>query len=64
MNKQDMITAPVAVGAVAWSQVHKVVEWIAIEAQLILPILGAFWLVIQIVAKIYNTWVKTTEKGK
>jgi hypothetical protein len=64
MNKQDMITAPVAVGAVAWSQIHKVVEWIATEAQLILPILGAFWLVIQIAAKIYNTWVKTTEKDK
>jgi len=57
MNKQDMITAPVAVGAVAWPQVHKLVEWIAAEAQMILPILGAIWLVVQIAAKVYRTWI-------
>ncbi|MBG6145080.1 hypothetical protein IWQ51_003218 [Labrenzia sp. EL_142] len=58
MNKQDMITAPVAVGAVTWSQTHKVFEWIAAEAQLILPVLGAIWLLVQIIAKIHNTWIK------
>lgn len=58
MNKQDMVTAPVAISAIAWPQVHKILEWLAAEAQLILPILGAVWLVIQIVAKIYNTWLR------
>jgi hypothetical protein len=64
MNKQDIITAPVAVGALAWTQLHKHLEWIAAEAQLILPILGALWLVIQIVSKVYNMWANTERKGK
>ena len=58
MNKQDMMTAPVAAGAIAWPQIHKQLEWLAAEAQLFLPILGALWLVIQIIAKVYNTWWK------
>ena len=58
MNKQDMITAPVAVGAIVWPQLHSQIEWIAAEAQMLLPILGAVWLIIQIVAKIYQTWFR------
>ncbi len=53
-----MITAPVALTALSWSQVHKVVEWIAGEAQLVLPVLGAIWLIVQILAKIHSTWFK------
>jgi len=58
LNKQDMVTAPVAVGAIAWPQVHTYIESIAAEAQLVLPLLGVIWLVVQILAKIYNTWLK------
>ncbi|MCX2721849.1 hypothetical protein [Roseibium salinum] len=58
MNKQDIVTAPVALGAIAWPQVHKIVEWIAAEAQLVLPILGTLWLLVQIAAKVYTTWIK------
>jgi len=53
-----MVTAPVAVGAIAWPQVHKLVEWLAAEAQMLLPVLGAIWLVVQIAAKIHSTWLK------
>jgi len=58
LTKQDMVTAPVAVGAIAWPQVHKLVEWLAAEAQMLLPVLGAIWLVVQIAAKIHSTWLK------
>lgn len=58
MNKQDLATAPVAIGAIAWPNIHQFVEWVAAEAQLILPILGAFWLMVQIAAKIHSTWIK------
>lgn len=59
MNKQDMVTAPVAVGAIAWPQVHEFVALIAAEAELVLPVLGAIWLTVQILAKIHNTWLKS-----
>ena len=58
MTKQDAITAPVAIGALAWPQMYETFEWIALEAQLILPVLGAIWLLVQIIAKIYSTWLK------
>ncbi|MEQ8782502.1 MAG: hypothetical protein RIE06_22785 [Roseibium album] len=58
MNKQDMITAPVAITALTWSQTHRIFEWVAAEAQLVLPILGAIWLIVQILAKIHTTWIK------
>lgn len=58
MNKQDMVTAPVALGAIAWPQVHRIIEWIAAETQLVLPILGTLWLIVQIAAKVYTTWIK------
>ncbi|MBO6511858.1 MAG: hypothetical protein JJ979_25810 [Roseibium sp.] len=62
MNKQDMITAPVAIGALTWGQLHRHIEWLSAEAQLVLPILGAIWLVIQIAAKVHNTWVKKSSE--
>ncbi|KZM47501.1 hypothetical protein OA90_25555 [Labrenzia sp. OB1] len=58
MNKQDLVTVPVAAGAIAWPNIHGVVEFAAREAQLMLPLLGALWLVVQIVAKIHSTWIK------
>ncbi|MBN9671685.1 hypothetical protein [Roseibium aggregatum] len=58
MTKQDMITAPVAVGALAWPRIHNWIEWLATEAQLVLPVLGAVWLLVQIAAKIHSTWFK------
>ena len=58
MNKQDVITVPVAIGAITWAQIHKYLEWASGEAQLLLPLLGGLWLIVQIAAKIYNTWIK------
>lgn len=58
LTKQDGVTAPVALCALAWPRIHETFEWIALEAQLILPVLGAIWLIVQIIAKIYSTWLK------
>ena len=56
MTKQDIVTAPVAVGALAWPRMHQAIEWFANEAQIALPVLGAIWLLVQIISKIYLTW--------
>lgn len=58
MTKQDVATIPVAGIAIAWPRVHDFIQWVAGEAQLLLPILGATWLVVQIAAKVYSTWCK------
>lgn len=58
MTKQDIATIPVASAAVAWPALQDWLHWIAGEAQVILPLLGATWLVVQILAKIYSTWFK------
>ena len=56
MNRQDLATAPLAVGALAYPVIHDWIEFPSQEAQLWLPILGASWLIIQMVAKIKITW--------
>ncbi len=58
MNVQDKMTIPVAAGALAWPSLHDQIEWLAQEAQIVLPILGTVWITVQIIAKIYQVWFK------
>lgn len=58
MTKQEIATAPVAAAAIFWPKLHEWIAWMASEAQLLLPILGATWLLVQIISKVYSTWWK------
>lgn len=61
MTRQDIATAPIAGVAITYPWIHNWIEFAASEAKLLLPILGAIWLVVQIVAKVKNTWFKSDE---
>lgn len=58
MTKTEAATLPIAAGALAYPTVHAWIEWLSGEAKIVLPILGATWLLVQIMSKIYVTWMK------